>query len=112
MSQGHAERKRLVRLASDTKVRSQARPRLTLLSSQAFCAAFDRCFGRVYGYVSRRVGDRETCERIVRAVMTASLDALVEGADDPRELLRIKRLSDALIASEAAGEGSKRSVDP
>lgn len=69
---------------------------------EKFDAGFDRSFRRVYAYVSRRVNDRESCQRIVRQVLAANLDLLVNGADGARELSRLKAASDRLIESESA----------
>ena len=66
---------------------------------EVFSARFDRCFGRVYAYVSRRVNDRESCERIVREVLAANLGVLAYGGDERREVGQLKAASDRLIRS-------------
>jgi len=67
-----------------------------------FSAGFERCFGRVYAYVSRRVSERTLCECIVREVLTANLDLLVNGSGEPHLLARLQAASDRLIGSEPA----------
>lgn len=67
-------------------------------SRAEFSTKFDRCFGLVYAYVSRRVNDRQSCERIVRAVLAENLDVLAEERDE-RELAQLKAASDRLIRS-------------
>lgn len=42
---------------------------------------FDRSFARVYAYVSTRVADRSTAERLTRDVLQSSLELLLEEAD-------------------------------
>ncbi len=67
-------------------------------SREEFSSNFDRCFGLVYAYVSQRVNDRQSCERIVRAVLAANLDLLAEERDE-QELAQLKAASDRLIRS-------------
>lgn len=68
------------------------------MTHREFCAAFERCFDRVYAYAERRVEDRSTCERIVEHVLTARIDLLVDPRDDERELHRLKEATDRWIA--------------
>jgi len=63
---------------------------------EEFSANFDRCFALVHAYVSRRVNDRGSCERIVRSVLAANLDVLSEERGE-EELGRLKAASDRLI---------------
>lgn len=69
---------------------------------EEFCAGFDRCFGRVYAYVSRSTTDRESRERIVSAVLEANLDLLIERGDELHEIGRLKADSDRLVGAERA----------
>jgi len=78
----------------------------TPMARREFHARFDHCFRHVYAYVSRRVSDREACERIVSEVLTANLDLLVERTDDWRDLRSIKAFSDRLIELEVAKKES------
>lgn len=113
MTQGQAGRERPPRQEGDPAPRpdSQARLRSEPITRQEFRVRFDRCFSRVYAYVSRRVSDRETCERIVSEVLTASVDLLVQRTDEKQELSWIKALSDRWIALEAASRASTGPVD-
>jgi hypothetical protein len=74
----------------------------TPVTWEEFSADFDRCFNRVYAYVSRRTRDVQSCERIVGQVLEANLDLLAQRGDDRRELRQLKAASDRLIALEAA----------
>ena len=67
------------------------------VTQQEFSTGFDRCFARVWAYVSRRVHDRESCERIVREVLTGNLDLLVHRVGQRQELSQLKAASDRLI---------------
>jgi hypothetical protein len=67
------------------------------LTAEEFAARFDRCFARAWAYVSRRVNDRESCERIVREVLAGNLDLLVHPAGQVEELRRLEAASDRLI---------------
>lgn len=69
---------------------------------EEFSAAFDRCFPRVHAYVSRRVDDRESCQRIVSEVLTENLDLLADPGDERRECSQLKASADRLIRVEAA----------
>lgn len=89
---------------------SGARLREVPLTRQAFSARFDHFFGRVHAYVSPRVRDQEICERIVREVLIAHIDLLVERTDERRQLCSIKVFSDRLIESEDA-RASKASIE-
>lgn len=72
------------------------------ISCEAFLLAFNRSFGRVYSYVSRRLGDRATCERIVKEVLIENLDHLVAGSDEKELARRLKASTDRLIKRETA----------
>jgi hypothetical protein len=80
-----------------TKATPPGLPTATM-TQQEFSAGFDRCFARVWAYVSRRVHDRESCERIVREVLTGNLDLLVHPVGERQELSQLKAASDRLIA--------------
>ncbi len=69
---------------------------------EEFSAAFDRCFSRVHAYVSRRVDDRKSCQRIVSEVLTENLDLLADPGDERRECSQLKASADRLIGMEAA----------
>ena len=62
------------------------------VTAQEFTTGFDRA------YVSRRVNDRESCERIVREVLAGNLDLLVHPAGQVPERSRLEAASDRLIA--------------
>ena len=72
------------------------------ISREAFSVAFSRSFDRVYSFVSRRIKDRATCERIVREVLIVNLDLLIEGGDERQGAGRLKALSDQRIKEEVA----------
>ena len=72
------------------------------MTGEAFCTRFDRCFDRVYAYVSLRAYDRQSCERIVSEVLAENLDVLVDPGDARRELCLLKASSDRLIALDSA----------
>ena len=72
------------------------------LTREEFSAVFDRAFGRIYAHVSRQVRLRESCERIVRDVLTAHLDLLVNGESEAHQFSRLAAASDRLIGSEPA----------
>jgi len=84
--------------------------RVTSVTREGFSARFDRCFGRVYAYVSRRVKDRESCERIVSEVLEANLDLIVDRGDERQELSQLKASSDRLIALESARSRSTGTI--
>jgi hypothetical protein len=69
---------------------------------EEFSAAFDRCFSRVHAYVSRRVDDSKSCQRIVREVLTENLDLLADPGDERRECSQLKASSDRRIEMESA----------
>jgi len=79
---------------------------------ERFSAGFDRSFGRVYAYVSQRVRERESCERIVREVLVAHLDLVVNGGDETHELSRLAAASDRLIGSESTRLRNGSSTSP
>jgi len=84
----------------------------TLTPDALFCADFERCFHRVYAYVSKRVSDRELCERIVRKVLTGNVDLLAKRGSERHELSQLKAASDELIRSESAGSRSSGASSP
>jgi hypothetical protein len=68
-------------------------------------ADFDFSLGRVfavYAYVSRRVRERKACARIVREVLVANRDLLVNGMDATHELDQLVASLDRLIGRESA----------
>jgi len=69
---------------------------------EVFSERFDRCFRRVSFYVSRRVSDRETLERIVTEVLAENLDLFIAQCDQLEELKRLKASADRLLALGAA----------
>lgn len=73
------------------------------ISRAAFSLVFGHFFNRVYSYVSRRIEDRATCERVVREVLVMNLDLLVEGGDERQAAGRLMASSDRLIQQETAG---------
>lgn len=72
------------------------------ISRTAFLLAFVRSFNRVYSYVSRRIDDRETCERVVKEVLVENRALLIEKGDDRDTACRLKASSDRLIRRETA----------
>ena len=82
------------------------------LTREQFSTSFDRCFGRVYAYVSRHVHDRESCQRIVREVLTTNLALLVDHANERQELSQLKAASDRLIALESVRTRNESSTSP
>jgi hypothetical protein len=105
MTQGHAERERPARPEGALEPPSVPLDRTTPVTREGFSGHFDRCFDRVHAYVSRRVKDRESCERIVGEVLAENLDLLVDRGEERRELSRLKASSDRLI-----GLNSERSL--
>lgn len=75
-----------------------------------FSEAFERCFGRVYAYVSQRLDDRQGLERIVSEVLAANLDLLIERRGEAQEACRLKASADRLIALESAVRTRSRAV--
>lgn len=69
---------------------------------EEFSAAFDRCFSRTHAYVSRRVDDSKSCQRIVSEVLTENLDLLADPGDERRECSQLKASANRLIETEAA----------
>jgi len=69
---------------------------------EEFLAAFDRCFSRTHAYVSRRVDDRKSCQRIVSEVLTENLDLLADPGDERRECSQLQASADRLIGVRAA----------
>lgn len=112
MSQGQASRRGLPQLGSRPVSRSDSETRryTSPLTREEFAARFDLWFGRVYAYVSRRVSDRATCERIVGQVLTASVDLFVERNDEVRALFWVKALSDRLIELDIESRSSARTA--
>lgn len=97
MSQDQSGRERPLRRGDDSAVRSETRPNATPGVCQEFGVRFDCYFPRVYAYVSRRVSNKGTCERIVSEVLTANVDLFVEGTDERRKLRSLMAFSDRLI---------------
>lgn len=77
-------------------------PEAPAVTREEFSAAFDRCFRRVHAYVSRRVDDNRSCQRVVSEVLTENLDLFVDPGDEKRECRQLKASSDRLIGLEAA----------
>jgi hypothetical protein len=79
-----------------------------------FFAAFDRCFARLYAYVSRHVNDRQRCEQIVREVLRTNLGLLVHAAADTKALSQLEAASQQLIglAAESAPSFSSSTFRP
>lgn len=69
----------------------------------AVAERFDRCSGRVAFYVTQRVTDRRTIDRIVTETVESNLDLLVADCDELEELRRLRATVDRLIARGAAG---------
>ena len=80
-----------------SKTTTSPLPPPAAVTAAEFSAGFDRCFARTWAYVSRRVNDRESCERIVRAVLAGNLDLLVQPEAQVQELSRLEAASDRLI---------------
>lgn len=81
------------------------------MTRKEFSAAFDRWFARVYAYVSRRVRDATTCERIVSEVLAANLDLLRAGGDERKDIATLKESSDRLLALESARVLTARAIE-
>ena len=112
MSLDDADRKRRRRGQSESEASVGPLALGASLSRETFSVAFERCFDRVYAYVSRRVADTATCERIVGAVLAANLDLLVGPRDDRHELRRLKASSDRRIGLESVRSLSAGAVAP
>ena len=82
----------------------------TSVTREEFSAVYDRCFDRVYSYVARRVGDRETRERPTVEILTTHLYVLVDGGDDRSMAIRLKVASDRRIEEERTSSSSTRAV--
>ena len=65
---------------------------------EVFSERFDRCFRRVSFYVSRRVNDRESFERIVMEVLAGNLELFIGQCSELEELKRLKASADRLLA--------------
>jgi len=112
MTQSHAERERRSRLETAPEAASKVVGRAAPVTREEFSSSFDRCFGRVYAYVSRRVNDRKSCERIVSEVLAANLDLLMKRGDESQELSQLKAASDRLIGLESAKSLSIGAIRP
>lgn len=112
MTQIRVKRGRRSRAASSAEAASNPLVGVAPVTREEFCAAFDRCFARVHAYVSRRVHDGPSCERVVGEVLEANLDLLVDRADEGREVTRLKASSDRLIDVERARNLSTRALEP
>ena len=69
---------------------------------EVFSERFDRCFRRVSFYVSRRVSDRETRERIVTRVLVENRELFIGQWDQLEEVKRLKASADRILALEVA----------
>jgi hypothetical protein len=95
---------------------SRHRPKKVASASEdwkRFSDGFDRCFGRVYAYVSRRATDPRSREHIVSEVLASNLDLIVDRIDELQEVRRLKAASDQLIRSQSVrarsgGEARRR----
>jgi hypothetical protein len=85
-----------------------AKTSMTSMTREEFSVVYDRCFDRVYSYVARRVGDRETCERLAGEILTTNLYVMIDGGDDRRTAIRLKVSSDQRIEEERASSSSPR----
>lgn len=56
----------------------------TPVTYEAFSDRYDRCFDRVWAYVSNRTGDRTVSEQIVARVLENNLTLLVSRGDSTR----------------------------
>jgi hypothetical protein len=112
MTQGYADGTRRSRPASAPETSSAPLVRPAPVTREGFFADFDRCFDRVYAYVSLRVNERESCERIVSAVLAANLDLLVSRGDEREELRQLEACSDRLIGSAPARRLSTGTLEP
>lgn len=112
MTQNRVKRKRRSRAVSSLEAASQPLDGTAPVTREEFSAAFDRCFARVHAYVSRRVDDAPSCERVVSEVLEANLDLLVDRAGEGREASRLKAASDRLIGVERARSLSTRALEP
>jgi hypothetical protein len=112
MSQGHAERRRRARPVGSPPARSAPPLHEAPVTREAFTAGFDRCFGPVYVYVSRRVSDRPTCERIVRQLLAANLGLLVGRGDESQSSSQLEAAADRLIEAESASSPSGARSSP
>jgi len=111
MTQIPVKRGRRSHAASSSEAASYPPVGAAPLTREEFSAAFDRCFERVHAYVSRRVDDGPSCERVVSEVLEANLDLLVDRADEGREASRLKASSDRLIDVERARNLSTRALE-
>lgn len=82
----------------------------TSMTREAFSPIFDHCFDRVYAYVTRRVEDRATCERVVAEVLAINLHLLVDGGDEKRIARALKASSDEQIEVEKSSRLSTRAA--
>jgi hypothetical protein len=64
-----------------------------------FSQVFERCFDRLYTYVTRHTDDRPSLERIVSEVLLANLDLFLDRRDEAHEICRLKRSADRLITA-------------
>lgn len=112
VTQGHADREQRSRLEIGPEASSKEAGRAAPLTRADFSSGFDRCFDRVYAYVSRRVSDRKSCERIVSEVLAANLDLLMDRGDERQELSKLKAALDRLIGLESARSLSIGAIRP
>lgn len=84
--------------ASPAAVRQAPRAR------RDFDDRFERCFDRVWAYVSQRTGSRARCERIVDQVLESTLELLVSpGARDESQQMRLLRAASDRLLGEVNG---------
>ena len=108
VTQGHADREQRSRLEIGPEASSKEAGRAAPLTRADFSSGFDR----VYAYVSRRVSDRKSCERIVSEVLAANLDLLMDRGDERQELSKLKAALDRLIGLESARSLSIGAIRP
>lgn len=112
MTKRNDERRRGSPAAHDAETGSDVVvPAASAVTREEFFAAFDRCFPRVHAYVSRRVNDSKSVERVVTEVLTENLDLLVDQGDETREASQLKATSDRLIEMESARSLSARVIE-
>ena len=68
---------------------------------------FDRSFLRVYAYLSARVSDHETAQRLTREVLTSSLVEILD-YDEPELDCALLRNVNRLLRAETARQAPRR----
>ena len=71
------------------------------VSFDVFAENFERCFGHLHGYVSRRTRSRDDLERVVSAVLLENLALLVYRRPVDDEVERLEASADRLLKDEA-----------